>query len=86
MCGFTGWIDWTADLTKQSIILEKMTGTLANRGPDASGTWISPHCALGHRRLIRHRSRERRAADGSQTERRYVLSSSTTGSCTMRPS
>ncbi|AZN42326.1 asparagine synthase (glutamine-hydrolyzing) [Paenibacillus albus] len=51
MCGFTGWIDWTEDLTKQSIILEKMTGTLANRGPDASGTWISPHCALGHRRL-----------------------------------
>ncbi|WP_308634800.1 asparagine synthase (glutamine-hydrolyzing) [Paenibacillus silvisoli] len=51
MCGFTGWIDWTDDLTKQSNILEKMTGTLANRGPDASGTWISPHCALGHRRL-----------------------------------
>ncbi|MBP3961442.1 asparagine synthase (glutamine-hydrolyzing) [Paenibacillus lignilyticus] len=51
MCGFTGWIDWTDDLTKQSITLEKMTGTLANRGPDASGTWISPHCALGHRRL-----------------------------------
>ncbi|MFC4808968.1 asparagine synthase (glutamine-hydrolyzing) [Paenibacillus sp. GCM10023250] len=51
MCGFTGWIDWTSDLTKQSIILEKMTGTLANRGPDASGTWISPRCALGHRRL-----------------------------------
>ncbi|SDX39730.1 asparagine synthase (glutamine-hydrolyzing) [Paenibacillus sp. CF384] len=51
MCGFTGWIDWTDDLTKQSVTLEKMTGTLANRGPDASGTWISPHCALGHRRL-----------------------------------
>ncbi|MBB3067636.1 asparagine synthase (glutamine-hydrolyzing) [Paenibacillus baekrokdamisoli] len=51
MCGFTGWIDWTDDLTKQSATLEKMTGTLANRGPDASGTWISPHCALGHRRL-----------------------------------
>ena len=51
MCGFTGWIDWTDDLTKQSATLEKMTGTLAKRGPDASGTWISPHCALGHRRL-----------------------------------
>ncbi|MBW7476178.1 asparagine synthase (glutamine-hydrolyzing) [Paenibacillus oenotherae] len=51
MCGFTGWIDWTDDLTKQYSILEKMTETLAARGPDASGTWISPNCALGHRRL-----------------------------------
>ncbi|WP_274649883.1 asparagine synthase (glutamine-hydrolyzing) [Paenibacillus humicola] len=51
MCGFTGWIDWTDDLTKQAATLEKMTCTLAARGPDASGTWISPHCALGHRRL-----------------------------------
>ncbi|MBB3109861.1 asparagine synthase (glutamine-hydrolyzing) [Paenibacillus phyllosphaerae] len=51
MCGFTGWIDWNADLTTQSAILEKMTETLALRGPDASGTWISPNVALGHRRL-----------------------------------
>lgn len=51
MCGITGWIDWTRDLTKHSESLEKMTDTLAPRGPDASGTWISAHCALGHRRL-----------------------------------
>ncbi|WP_102713737.1 asparagine synthase (glutamine-hydrolyzing) [Paenibacillus castaneae] len=51
MCGITGWIDWNRDLTKQSESLEKMTETLAPRGPDASGTWISAHCALGHRRL-----------------------------------
>ncbi|MCA0755304.1 asparagine synthase (glutamine-hydrolyzing) [Paenibacillus sp. N4] len=51
MCGITGWIDWHRDLTKQSKSLEKMTDTLAPRGPDASGTWISAHCALGHRRL-----------------------------------
>lgn len=51
MCGFTGWIDWNDDLTKQYATLEKMTETLAARGPDASGTWISPNCALGHRRL-----------------------------------
>ncbi|CAM4120364.1 asparagine synthase (glutamine-hydrolyzing) [Paenibacillus alkaliterrae] len=51
MCGITGWIDWNLDLTKQSESLEKMTDTLAPRGPDASGTWISAHCALGHRRL-----------------------------------
>ncbi|WP_168123786.1 asparagine synthase (glutamine-hydrolyzing) [Paenibacillus sp. HB172176] len=51
MCGITGWIDWNSDLTKESADLERMTETLAPRGPDASGTWISAHCALGHRRL-----------------------------------
>ncbi|GGG74543.1 asparagine synthase (glutamine-hydrolyzing) [Paenibacillus radicis (ex Gao et al. 2016)] len=51
MCGITGWIDWTRDLTQDSNSLERMTETLSLRGPDASGTWISAHCALGHRRL-----------------------------------
>ncbi|XEC93226.1 asparagine synthase (glutamine-hydrolyzing) [Paenibacillus tarimensis] len=51
MCGITGWIDWTQDLTRHSGSLESMTETLAPRGPDASGTWITTHCALGHRRL-----------------------------------
>ncbi|MCD1258136.1 asparagine synthase (glutamine-hydrolyzing) [Paenibacillus athensensis] len=51
MCGITGWIDWRKDLTQYPSILEAMTETLVARGPDASGTWISPHCALGHRRL-----------------------------------
>lgn len=51
MCGFTGWIDWNRDLTLHSDDLERMTSTLALRGPDASGTWISGPCALGHRRL-----------------------------------
>ncbi|MFC4776415.1 asparagine synthase (glutamine-hydrolyzing) [Paenibacillus sp. GCM10023252] len=51
MCGITGWIDWTRNLTHASDSLERMTETLALRGPDAAGTWISSHCALGHRRL-----------------------------------
>lgn len=51
MCGITGWIDWKHDLTLQSSILTDMTETLTLRGPDASGTWLSRHCALGHRRL-----------------------------------
>lgn len=51
MCGITGWIDWHKDLTGSSSILETMSESLSHRGPDASGTWISPHCALGHRRL-----------------------------------
>jgi asparagine synthase (glutamine-hydrolysing) len=51
MCGIVGWIDWSADLTKHADTIEKMTETLALRGPDASGTWLSRHCAFGHRRL-----------------------------------
>jgi asparagine synthase (glutamine-hydrolysing) len=51
MCGITGWIDWRKDLTQYPSILENMTETLNARGPDASGTWISQHCAFGHRRL-----------------------------------
>ncbi len=51
MCGITGWVDWMKDLTHFPTIVEAMTETLTPRGPDANGTWLSPHCALGHRRL-----------------------------------
>ncbi|WP_274366263.1 asparagine synthase (glutamine-hydrolyzing) [Paenibacillus thermotolerans] len=51
MCGITGWVDWNKDLTNYSAILEAMTETMSARGPDASGTWLTTHCALGHRRL-----------------------------------
>lgn len=51
MCGITGWIDWRTDLTTQADVIEHMNETLEPRGPDASGTWLSRHCALGHRRL-----------------------------------
>lgn len=52
MCGITGWIDWHQDLTQQVFIVEKMTNTLAKRGPDASNIWSSRHLLLGHRRLV----------------------------------
>ncbi|NUU60389.1 asparagine synthase (glutamine-hydrolyzing) [Paenibacillus agri] len=51
MCGITGFIQWRDDLTQHSGLLVKMTDTLANRGPDAAGTWISGPVAFGHRRL-----------------------------------
>jgi asparagine synthase (glutamine-hydrolysing) len=51
MCGITGWIDWNQDLTKHPTTIENMAETLKPRGPDAAGTWITIHCALGHRRL-----------------------------------
>lgn len=52
MCGITGWIDWERDLTLERPTLEAMTGTMAYRGPDASGFWLTTRAALGHRRLV----------------------------------
>lgn len=51
MCGITGFIAWGGDLTRDSQLLVRMTESLAHRGPDSSGTWISNPCAFGHRRL-----------------------------------
>ncbi len=52
MCGIVGWIDYEQNLTGQRLVLESMTNTLACRGPDDCGYWISQHAAIGHRRLI----------------------------------
>src|SRR5258705_11781303 len=51
MCGITGWVDYERDLTAERETLEVMIRTMACRGPDASGLWVAPHAALGHRRL-----------------------------------
>jgi hypothetical protein len=51
MCGITGWVDFGRDLAAERETLTDMTRTLACRGPDAEGVWLSSHAALGHRRL-----------------------------------
>ena len=51
MCGITGWISFNRDLARRRDVVDAMTQTMACRGPDASGTWISGPAALGHRRL-----------------------------------
>ena len=51
MCGIAGWVDWEKDLSQHGPVVEAMTAPLAERGPDAGGTWLSAHCAFGHRRL-----------------------------------
>ncbi len=51
MCGIAGWVDWKQDLTDRRQVVAAMTETLAPRGPDAQGIWISGHAAFGHRRL-----------------------------------
>jgi asparagine synthase (glutamine-hydrolysing) len=51
MCGITGWVNFDRDLSREGQVVQAMTDTMACRGPDAEGTWFSPHAALGHRRL-----------------------------------
>ena len=51
MCGIAGWIDLKEDLADKVPIMEAMSATLANRGPDSSGAWLSSHALLAHRRL-----------------------------------
>jgi asparagine synthase (glutamine-hydrolysing) len=51
MCGIAGWVDWGRDLTTQDAVLRAMVDSMAPRGPDAGGVWLSRHAALGHRRL-----------------------------------
>ncbi|WP_437566137.1 asparagine synthase (glutamine-hydrolyzing) [Sorangium sp. So ce542] len=51
MCGIAGWVDYARDLTRERDVLQRMTRTMKNRGPDDDGLWLTPRAALGHRRL-----------------------------------
>lgn len=55
MCGITGFIDAAGEIHAANIgeVITRMTGSLAHRGPDGSGIWVSPDhaVAFGHRRL-----------------------------------
>eukprot|EP01132_Coremiostelium_polycephalum_P005304 gene5304-6605_t len=52
MCGITGFLNWSQDVSKEKEILKKMTDSISHRGPDDEGFWVSKHVAFGHRRLI----------------------------------
>ncbi|HHW30122.1 MAG TPA: asparagine synthase (glutamine-hydrolyzing) [Clostridiaceae bacterium] len=52
MCGIAGWIDYNRDLRNHEDIINKMTGTLVRRGPDAQGIYLKENVCLMHRRLI----------------------------------
>lgn len=51
MCGIVGWIDYKNSVSGESETLKAMAERLSNRGPDASGYWLSHQVAFGHRRL-----------------------------------
>ena len=50
MCGITGWLD-SAGI--DAAAMDRALAALNRRGPDGSGTWVSPdrRAVLGHRRL-----------------------------------
>ena len=52
MCGIAGWIDWQQDLRNETQTLKSMAQSVAHRGPDTEGLWISRHAGLAHRRLV----------------------------------
>ncbi|MFC4322331.1 asparagine synthase (glutamine-hydrolyzing) [Litchfieldia salsa] len=52
MCGITGWIDFRSDLRNERATVDKMTETLAKRGPDDTNIWLTTHAAFGHKRLV----------------------------------
>lgn len=52
MCGITGWVDWTRDLSSEASVVKRMGETLYSRGPDTAGYLTSPHALFAHRRLI----------------------------------
>ncbi len=48
-CGRLGGL--CQDAGQDRAVLDSMVATMANRGPDGTGTWLGPHAALGQRRL-----------------------------------
>lgn len=50
MCGITGLI-YTNKAPVSPVVLQKMTDSIAHRGPDGEGHWIEGNVGIGHRRL-----------------------------------
>ncbi|MCZ0755370.1 asparagine synthase (glutamine-hydrolyzing) [Anoxybacillus sp. J5B_2022] len=52
MCGITGWVDFQRNIQIEQKTIDKMTETLAKRGPDDTNYWLVEHAAFGHKRLV----------------------------------
>lgn len=50
MCGIAGYVDFCGVIPDPGV-LDRMTATLARRGPDARGTYTDGPCGLAHTRL-----------------------------------
>ncbi len=52
MCGIVGFVNYKKELPNKQNIINTMTQTLSNRGPDEEGLYLNNDVALGHKRLI----------------------------------
>ena len=52
MCGIVGFVNYKKELPNKQNVINLMTQTLSNRGPDEEGVYIKNNVALGHKRLI----------------------------------
>jgi asparagine synthase (glutamine-hydrolysing) len=52
VCGISGWINFKRDIRNEKDTIEKMTNTLAKRGPDETNIWTEINVGFGHKRLI----------------------------------
>jgi asparagine synthase (glutamine-hydrolysing) len=50
MCGIAGEISLNGERARLDVV-QRMTDSMAKRGPDGQGTWTNGWAALGHRRL-----------------------------------
>lgn len=52
MCGIVGFVNYKKELPNKKNVINTMTQTLSNRGPDEEGLYLNNNVALGHKRLI----------------------------------
>lgn len=52
MCGIVGFVNFNKNNINKKEIINNMTQTLSNRGPDEEGIYLNNYVALGHKRLI----------------------------------
>ena len=52
MCGIVGFVNYKKELSNKKNVINTMTQTLSNRGPDEEGLYLNNNVALGHKRLI----------------------------------
>ena len=51
MSSIAGMVRYEGGLASEIETLEKMSETMAHRGPDSKGTWVTETVAFAHRRL-----------------------------------
>lgn len=51
MCGVAGYCGLGVAAAEAATLLERMTGSVAHRGPDAAGVYVGEGVGFGHRRL-----------------------------------